>query len=72
MAGKVSLAGARVSANKTQEEMANALGVTRRTISAWETGETLIGTAALIAWCSVTGFRTEDISLPIKSTLSED
>ena len=72
MARKVTLAGARVSAEFTQEQMAAKMGVTRRTISAWETGDTMIGTAQLIAWCTITGFRTEDISLPSESTLSEE
>lgn len=71
MASKVTLAGARVSAGLTQEQMAAKMGVTRRTISAWENGDTAIGTAQLIAWCTVTGFRTEDISLPSESALSE-
>ena len=49
MASKVTLAGARVSAGLTQEQMATKMGVTRRTISAWENGETVIGIAQLIA-----------------------
>ena len=72
MARKVTLAGARVTAKLTQEQMATKMGVTRRTISAWENGETIIGIAQLIAWCTVTGFKTEDISLPSESTLNED
>lgn len=72
MARKVTLAGARVTAKLTQEQMAVKMGVTRRTISAWENGETVIGIAQLIAWCTVTGFKTEDISLPSESTLSEE
>jgi transcriptional regulator with XRE-family HTH domain len=71
MARKVTLAGARVTAKLTQEQMATKMGVTRRTISAWENGETVIGIAQLIAWCTITGFKTEDISLPSESTLSE-
>jgi transcriptional regulator with XRE-family HTH domain len=71
MARKVTLAGARVTAKLTQEQMATKMGVTRRTISAWENGETVIGIAQLIAWCTVTGFKMEDISLPSESTLSE-
>jgi transcriptional regulator with XRE-family HTH domain len=72
MARKVTLAGARVTAKLTQEQMATKMGVTRRTISAWENGETVIGIAQLIAWCTITGFKTEDISLPSESTLSEE
>ena len=72
MARKVTLAGARVTAKLTQEQMAVKMGVTRRTISAWENGDTAIGTAQLIAWCTLTGFKTEDISLPSESTLSEE
>ena len=70
MAGKVTLAGARVSAGYTQEKMAELMGVSRQSINAWETGKYEIGTPQLIAFCSITGFSINDISLPIKSTKS--
>lgn len=65
---KISLAGARVSANLTQEELAEKLGVSRQSIIAWETGKTKIGTVQLIAFCTVTGFEKDDIFLPEKTT----
>ena len=68
MAGKVTLAGARVSANLTQEQMAEALGVTRQTVYLMEAGKIDIRPAYLLAWGKITGFDLRDLSLPKEST----
>ena len=65
---KITLAGARASANLTQEELAKELGVSRATVNAWETGRKPMGTIQFIAFCAVTGFEKDDIFLPEKST----
>ncbi len=64
---KVTLAGARVSAGLTQQELADKLGVSRCSVANWESGKTEIRTATFIAFCHVTGFDRDDILLPIKS-----
>ena len=61
---KVTLAGARVSKGWTQQDIADKLGVSRVIVNRWETGKSEIKTAYLIAFCSLTGFSIDDISLP--------
>lgn len=67
---KISLAAARVNAKLTQEEMAEKLGVARQTYHAWESGKADMKAAYFIAFCSITGFSTDDIFLPNESTKS--
>ena len=62
--GKVTLAGARVSRGWTQQDIADKLGVSRVMVNKWETGKAEIKTAYLIAFCTITGFQIDDISLP--------
>ena len=61
---KVTLAGARISAGYTQEELAKKLGVTRESVNKWESGKTRLTTTNLFAVCLVTGFNPADILLP--------
>lgn len=63
---KITLAAARVSAGLTQEQLAEKMGVTRKTITKWETGKTRIKPAYLYAFCGFTGFSVDDILLPEK------
>ena len=65
---KITLAGARTSANMSQTELAEKIGVSRASVVNWETGKKHISTAHLIAFCAVTGFEKDDIFLPEKST----
>ena len=67
----ISMAAARVNARMTQEEMANALKITRQTYSAYESGRAEIKASHFMAFCEITGFSPNDISLPDKSTLSK-
>lgn len=60
----ISLKAARVSADLTQKEIAEKLGVTRKSVQNWEKGRTNIKKAHLIAYCAVTGFTPDDIFLP--------
>lgn len=61
---QVTLAGARVSAGYTQEELAKKLGVSRDLVARWETGKAKVRTINLYAFCQVTGFEPADILLP--------
>lgn len=65
---KVTMAGARVSAGYTQQELADKIGVSRATVNAWENGKTSMKMAYFIAFCKVTGFDEGDIILPKVST----
>lgn len=63
---QVTLEGARVSAGYTQAELAERLGISGATVSAWETGKREISSVQLAAFCHVTGFSENNISLPSK------
>lgn len=63
---QISMKGARVSANLTQEELAEKMGVSRVSVQLWESGKRAISKPNLIAFCTVTGFSVEDIILPEK------
>lgn len=65
---KVTIAGARVSAGYTQQELAEKIGVSRATVNAWENGKVPMKMAYFIAFCKVTGFDEGDIILPEEST----
>lgn len=67
---KVTLAGARVSAGLKQGEMADILGISRATLSRWETGKEGIRPIHLYAICHITGFSESDILLPSNITKS--
>lgn len=68
---KVTIAGARVSAGLTQQELADKIGVSRSTVIAWENGKTPMRMPYFIAFCAVTGFDEGDIILPSQSTESK-
>lgn len=61
---QISLAAARVNAGYTQEELAEKLGVTRKSIQNWESGKKIMRKSNFIAFCTVTGFDQDDIFLP--------
>lgn len=67
---KLTMKAIRVNANLTQQELADAMGVSRSSIIAWETGRTKISTVCLMAFCYVTKTRVDDVFLPRESTLS--
>lgn len=68
MRAKVSLAGARVSAGFTQEQLAEKMGVSRQTVIDWENGKREMRTAYFHLFCLVTKFSEDDIFLPVRST----
>lgn len=61
---KVTIAGARISAGFTQEELAEKLGVSRDLIGKIEKGKVKIKPHYIFAICQVTGFEPADIILP--------
>ncbi len=61
---KISLAAARTNARKTQTDIANAMEVTRNTVSNWETGKKKIGKAQLTMFCNLCDFPIDNIFLP--------
>ena len=65
---KISLVAARINANLTQQQLADAMGVSRATVVDWESGKREMKTAYLFRFCQITGFTADDILLPIKST----
>lgn len=67
---KIPFNAARVSADLTQQELADKMGVSRSTVNDWETGKREIKTAYLYLFCSITGFSEDDIILPNIATKS--
>lgn len=63
---KISVEAARVNAKLTQEELAEKMGVSRKTICNWESGKKSMRKSNLIAFCTITGFSEEDLFLPGK------
>lgn len=67
---KLTMKAIRINANLTQQELADAMGVSRSSVIAWETGKTKISTVCLMAFCYVTNTHIDDVYLPYESTLS--
>ena len=61
---QVTLAGARVSAGKTQQELADELEISRDLLLKMEGGKVKVRTVYLYAICMATGFKPADILLP--------
>ena len=61
---KLTMKAIRINANLTQQELADAMGVSRSSVIAWETGKTQPSTVCLMAFCYVTNVTLDDISLP--------
>lgn len=61
---KITLKAARVNAGLTQGQMADRLGVSLRTVVAWETGEKQIRQGYVHAYSNITGFAVNDFLLP--------
>ena len=62
------LKSARVQANLTQPELAEKMGVSRKSVSNWENGKKKISKNHFLTFCRVTGFETGEIFLGTKST----
>ena len=65
---KVTIAGARVSAGYTQQELADKMGVSRSTVIAWEKGKASMRIKHFYDFCKITGFNETDIILPVTTT----
>lgn len=65
---KLTMKAIRINANMTQQELADAMGVSRAAVIAWETGRRNISTVCLMAFCYVMNVTISDISLPGEST----
>lgn len=52
---------ARINRNMTQEEVAEKLNVTKKTVSSWENGRTLPGLDKIEAICELYGLSYDDI-----------
>lgn len=63
---KISIKGARIERNMTQEKAGKAIGVTKETISNWERGITAPTVPQLLKLCEVYGVEVRDIFLPEK------
>lgn len=65
---KINLAAARVNANLTQEQAAEAVKVSRTTLINWEKGKTKIPFTSLVALCSIYDVPVDYIFLPYDLT----
>lgn len=65
---KISLAAARVNAGMTQEEVAQKMGISNRTIINWEKGDVIPSFASLYTLCGLYNIPQDNIFLPKKST----
>lgn len=65
---KISLASARVNAGMTQAEIADKMGVSKKTIINWEKGNTSPSFAVIQALSSIYNIPADYIFLPLKST----
>lgn len=61
---KITMRAARVNAGMTQQELADKMGISKRTLYDWEKGKRKIKKANLIQFCLETGMKEEDIFLP--------
>lgn len=68
---KISLAAARVNANMTQDQVAQAVGVSKCTIVNWEKGRTSIPFDTLVKLCGIYDAPIDCIFIPSDLTLSE-
>lgn len=58
---RISLKAARVHKGLTQEDVAAALNVTKKTVGAWESGKSMPKVDKIEALCSFLGFKYDDI-----------
>lgn len=67
---KITLEAARVNAGYTQQELADAMRVSRSSVIKWESGQTAMRTGNFYLFCHLVGLSEDDILLPSKSTKS--
>lgn len=61
---KIKLSAVRVNADKSQQDMADEMGVTRMTISNWESGKAKMSEADIQMYARICNFPRENIFLP--------
>lgn len=66
---RISLAAARVNARMTQQELANALHVSKVTVCNWENGKTEPSLSQLILISKLSGIPMDNIFVPLKSNI---
>ena len=66
------LKGARANANLTQKEVATRLGVSNKTVSAWENGTALPNIQQVNALCELYGRKIDEIDFLPKCSLKAD
>ena len=65
---KITLAAARVNAGLTQDEVAEKLKVSNKTVGNWEKGNTIPNSATIYMLSNLYRIPKDNIILPIKST----
>ena len=65
---KIHINAARINAGMSQEDLASRMGVSRQTVIAWEQNKREMTTPQVFMFCSITGFSSDDIILPKRST----
>jgi DNA-binding XRE family transcriptional regulator len=58
---RITLKAARVNRGLTQNDVAQALGVTKKTVSSWENGKTVPNIDKIEAICALYGLKYDDI-----------
>lgn len=61
---KIRLAAVRVNANKSQQDIADEMGVSRLTVGNWESGKTKMSEADILMFAQICNFPRENIFLP--------
>lgn len=64
---QISVKAARVASGMSQATLADKMGVSRNTISLWENDQRGMTKSHLIAFCTLTGFKEDEIFLPKES-----
>lgn len=65
---KITMEAARRNAKLTQEQIAKMLGISRSYYNNMENGAVEIKPVYVLGFCQITGFKTDDIILPERST----
>lgn len=61
---QISIGAARVANHMTQQQLADKMGVSRKTVNNWETGRKSMRRINVLAFCRVTGFEETDLIFP--------
>lgn len=61
---KIKLAAVRVNAGKSQQDIADEMGVSRLTVCNWESGKTKMSEADILMFSHICNFPRENIFLP--------